>query len=91
MNLVTAYEIASNYPNGDILISPAQHKQTGKWTSLMYMMRDGHIHRLMLSFDINDNFEGWNTEKEAIDAMEDMAQFAIKYVNGDKQEQEQVI
>lgn len=81
MNLITALEIASNYPNGDILITGAQHKETLKWTSLMYMMRDGRIHKLMLSFDINDKFAGWDTEKEAVDKMEELAQAAIESVN----------
>lgn len=77
MTTLTAMEIASNYPNGDILIEGAQHKETGKWTSLMYMLRDGNIHKLMLSFDINEKFEGWETEKEAKDKMEELVQFAI--------------
>ncbi len=79
MNLITALEIASNYPNGDILIAGAQDKKTNKWTSLMYLMRDGRIHKLMLSFDINEKFAGWDTEKEATDKMEEMAQLAIEH------------
>lgn len=79
MNLITALEIASNYPNGDILIEGAQHKETGKWTSLMYLMREGQIHKLMLSFDINEKFAGWDTEKEAKDKMEELAQAAIDH------------
>ncbi len=42
-------------------------------------MRDGDIHKLMLSFDITDKFEGWNTEKEAKDAMEEVAQSAVAH------------
>ena len=80
MNFITALEIATNYPNGDIMTVGAQHKETGKWTSLMYLMRDGEIHKLMLSFDINENFAGWDTEKEAVDKMEEMAQFAIQHI-----------
>lgn len=80
MRFITALEIASNYPNGDILIEAVQHKETGKWTSLMYMLRDGDIHKLMLSFDISNKFAGWDTEKEAKDKMEEIAQTAIKYV-----------
>ncbi len=79
MNLITALEIATNYPNGDILISAAQHKETGKWTSLMYLLRDKQIHKLMLSFDINENFAGWDTEQEAKDKMEEVAQAAINH------------
>ena len=79
MNLITALEIASNYPNGDILIEATQHKD--KWTSLMYMLRDGHIHKLMLSFDISEQFAGFDSKEEAISKMEEVAQAAIKYVN----------
>ena len=80
MNLITALEIASNYPNGDILITAVQHKETSKWTSLMYLLRDGYIHKLMLSFDINENFTGWDTEKEAKDKMEEVAKMAINHI-----------
>lgn len=81
MNLITALEIATNYSNGDILITAVQHKETEKWTSLMYLLRDGEIHKLMLSFDINENFEGWDTEQEAKDKMEELAQAAITHIN----------
>jgi hypothetical protein len=81
MNLITALEIASNYPNGNILIEAAQHKETSKWTSLMYMLRDGNIHKLMLSFDISEQFAGFDSKEEAISKMEEVAQAAIKYVN----------
>ena len=77
MRLITALEIAGNYPD-NILIAAAQHKETGKWTSLMYMLRDDkQIHKLMLSFDINEKFLGWDTEQEAIEKMEDVAKAAM--------------
>ena len=79
MNLITALEIASNHPNGDILIEAAQHKETEKYVSLMYLLRDGEIHKLMLSFDVNDEFKGWDTEKEAISKMEEVRDSVIKY------------
>ena len=80
MTILTAIEIATNYPNGDILIDAAQHKSSNKWTSFMYLMRYGEMHKLMLSFDINENFPGFNTKEEAIAKMEEIAQTAIKYV-----------
>ena len=76
MTLLTAMEIASNAPNGDIMISGVQNKETGKWISLMYLMRDGHIHKLMLSFDETETFKGWDTEDEAVKAMEDVKEMA---------------
>ena len=45
----------------------------------MYLMRDGQIHKLMLSFDINEKFIGWDTEKEAKDEMEKVVQLAINH------------
>ena len=83
MNFITALEIASNYPD-NILISGAQHKETKKWTSLMYMMRDGRIHKLMLSFDITDKFPGWDTESEAVSKMTELAEAAVKQINEKK-------
>lgn len=81
MNLITALEIATNYPNGDILIECSQYKDTQKWTSLMYLLRCGRIHKLMLSFDRNEKFAGWDTEKEAKEIMENVRDSAIKYIN----------
>lgn len=81
MNLITALLIASNYKKGNILIEAAQHKETSKWTSLMYQLIDGDIHRLMLSFDISEKFAGFDSKEEAISKMEEVVQIAIKAVN----------
>jgi hypothetical protein len=79
MRLLTALEIATNQPNGDILITAMQHKETLKWASFMYLMRDGNIHKLMLSYDIGENgFEGFDTEEIAKQKMEDLVQVAIE-------------
>ncbi len=79
MRLLTALEIATNQPNGDILIEAMQHKETHKWASFMYLMRDGQIHKLMLSFDINEQFEGFDTEELAKTKMEELVQVAITH------------
>ena len=77
MTLLTALEIATNQPNGDVLIVAMQHKETLKWASFMYLMRDGHIHKLMLSYDIGVNgFEGFETEEIAKTKMEDLVKVA---------------
>ena len=76
MILLTALEIATNQPNGDILITAIQNKQTFKWSSFMYLMRDGKIHKLMLSYDINENFEGFDTEEIAKTKMEYLVKLA---------------
>lgn len=79
MNLITALEIATNHPNGDILIEAVQDNETQKWTSMMYLLRNGNIHKLMLSFDANEKFKGWDTKKEAKDAMISVRDSAVKW------------
>jgi hypothetical protein len=76
MTVLTAIEIATNYPD-NILINAAQDKETSKWSSFMYLTRNGEIHKLMLSYD-NSPF---NSEQEAIATMTDVANSAIKYYN----------
>lgn len=73
MNLITALEISTNYPF-NILIESDQHKDTKKWTSIMYLMRNGNIHKMMLSYN------GWDTEEEANNGMRQVAEDAIKYL-----------
>lgn len=78
MTLLTIIEIATNYANGDVEIMTVKHKETEKWTSLLYLMRDGNIHKLMISFDINDKFLGWDTEDEAKKKMQELVDMAIE-------------
>ena len=47
MTLITALELAGNYPE-NILINSAKDK-SGKFAAFCYMTRDGDIHKLMLS------------------------------------------
>lgn len=79
MTVLTAMEIASNYPNGDILIEAYKSKTTEKWFSFMYLLREGKIHKLMLSFDETEEFKGWETEEEAKAKMDELAQAAITH------------
>lgn len=81
MTLLTALEIEANYPQ-DILIEGIQDKQTGKWTSVMYRLKDGNIHKTMLSFDITEEFKGFDTMEDAIEKMTELAEAAIKHVQG---------
>lgn len=81
MTILTAIEIATNHPNGDISIEVVQDKETNKWSSFMYLMRDGNIHKLMLSFAINEKFKGFDTAKEAQEEMIAIRDFAIQYYN----------
>lgn len=75
MTLLSALEITGNYPD-NILIDAQKDPDGEKWTSLMYMTRNGSIHKLMLSFD-GFNFE---SEQIAISKMKEVAQRAIEYV-----------
>lgn len=79
MTLLTVLEIVTNYPNGDIEIITAQHKETNKWVSLLYHMREGRIHKLILSFDVNETFTGWDTEEEAKQKMQEVVDSALDY------------
>ena len=76
MTFLTALEIAGNYPD-NILIDAQKDPNSDNWTSLMYMTRNGGIHKLMLSFD---NYP-YKTEQEAKDKMDEVAQAAIKHIN----------
>lgn len=81
MTLITALEIEANYPQ-DILIEGVQDKKTGKWVSIMHLLKGSDIHKTMLSFDISENFAGFDTMEDAIEKMEEIAQVAINYVKG---------
>lgn len=75
MTLLTVFEIATNWPD-NILIEAYEHKDNaGKWASFMFMTRDGHIHKTMLSYD---SFP-FDSEQKALDAMNAIAQSAIEH------------
>lgn len=80
MRYLTALEIAGNYPE-NILIDAQKDPESENWTSLMYMTRDGNIHKLMLSFD---NFP-YKSKKEAISKMTEMAELAVNYIKGESE------
>ena len=48
LTLITAMEIAYNYPD-DILIDAAHDKDTDKWAAFIYRLKEGEIHKLMIS------------------------------------------
>lgn len=78
MTLLTALEIAGNYPE-NILIDAQKNPDNTNWTSLMYMTRNERIHKLMLSFD---NFP-YASKDEAISKMKEVATRAIEYVESE--------
>ena len=78
MTLLTALEIHGNYPD-NILIESSKQKDGEKWTSAMYMTRDGSIHKVMLSYD---GFP-FDSSDEAEKSMKDLAESAIEYVNNE--------
>ncbi len=71
MTGLTAMELAGNYPE-NILIETSK-KDNGKFASFCYRLKDGEIHKLMLSFD-----PVFDTDKEANDAMHDIAKTCVK-------------
>lgn len=75
MTLLTAFEIEAHYPN-NILIDAQKDPDSENWTSLMYMTRNGGIHKLMLSFD---GFP-YKSENKAKKTMHEVAEAAIKYL-----------
>jgi hypothetical protein len=53
--------IQTNYP-GNILVSHAQDKNTGKYAGFIYLMKDGHIHTCLAStefiYETGEEIEG---------------------------------
>jgi len=81
MTYLTALEIASNHPNGDIKIMEGQDKETLKWAGFIFLMRNGEIHKLMISMEPSDIWAGFDTQEEATTKMQELIDFAINYVN----------
>lgn len=79
MTRLTAIEIATNYPDNLLIIG--RQEKNRKWTSLLYMTREDQIHKLMLSYDICDEFQGWDTENDAINNMKELVDAVVKTVN----------
>ena len=79
MTFLTALEIATNYETNDLLVQPVQDKETNKWGCFLYLLRNGNIHKLMLSFNIDENFEGYETSEDASAKMEELVQVAINH------------
>jgi hypothetical protein len=75
MTILTALAIESNYPD-NIRIEAMQSKASGRWTSVMDLMKKGECNRTLLSFD---GFP-FDTEQIAIERMKDQATKAIEYV-----------
>jgi hypothetical protein len=45
------------------------------------MTREDQIHKLMLSYDICNEFQGWDTENDAINNMKELVDAVVKTVN----------
>ena len=74
LSRITALEILTNYPD-NIKIESIKHKDEEKWGSIMYLTRNGHIHKIMLSYD---NFP-FDSEEKAKQAMEDIVELVQKH------------
>lgn len=76
MNLITALELAGNYPENILILSAKQ--ECGKFSGFCYMTRDSDIHKLMLS-----TTPVFDTGQEAEDALHEIA-VQCKKEYGDK-------
>lgn len=74
MRLSTILEIKGAYPDS-ILIEAVKKDGEEKYGSIMYMLRDKDVHKIMLSYD---NFP-FNSKEEAINKMQELADFAMNY------------
>jgi len=76
MTLLTALEIAGNYPE-NIQINGFLDENNNKWGAWMYMLRNGNIHKAMLDF--KGYFE---TKEEAEQYLHDISKECVeKYKN----------
>ncbi len=66
MNLITALEVHGNYPENILIDAGGKDKN---WDAFMYLKRDGHIHKIMLS----TSGSPFKSKQEAIDYMDDLA------------------
>jgi hypothetical protein len=76
IRLVTALEIAGNYPD-NILIEGFFVEKNGLWGARMYLLKDDVIHKLILDFT-----EHYQTKDEAEDFLHELSkEFVEKYKN----------
>lgn len=73
MTLITCLEIDSNYPE-NILLQTTEFR--GRWFSYMYLLRNGSVHKLMLSREPTETWFGFDTEE---DALMDMQKISVKH------------
>ena len=73
MTLLTALEVAGNYPD-NILITHAQHNT--KYSGHCYLLRDGDIHKEMLS-----TTPVFSSSEEAESKMHEIAKICVDYVS----------
>ncbi len=43
--------VIQSHPDSNLIIGVAQHKKTYKWSAWLYLLRDGVIHRPIISTD----------------------------------------
>lgn len=66
MTLITEIEFGTNYPE-NILISPSEKHDSGKYSAYCYLTRNGDIHKLMLS--TRDVFDSKESATEYFNAL----------------------
>lgn len=76
MTVLTALEIVGNYPH-NTLVDAQKDPNSENWTSLLYMTRNGYIHKLMLSFDGYP----YQSKEEAVNKMNNLIEIVIDEMN----------
>lgn len=82
MTTYSAMLISANYPE-NILIDARQNNITGKWTSAMYLLKDGNIHYEIVSF----NGHPFETKDIAVSKMEKVVEVCRSIASGKEDKQ----
>lgn len=70
LSLLTCIEITNCYPE-EVLVE-AERYDNGKWLGVLYRIKDGVVHKTLISQNATEDFHGYETKEEAIQKMEDL-------------------
>lgn len=71
---ITALELYSNHPD-DISTGAVKDIDSKKWAGYIYLLRDGEIHKVMLSTD-----PLFDTQQEAVSYMDDCRDRIVNFM-----------
>ena len=75
---LTVLEVGSNYPD-NLTVEAYKKQDEEKWGSALYLMRNGNIHKTMLSYD---DFP-FDSEEEAIEKMNTTVKQIVEFYEKD--------